>query len=391
MIKNKYIESYLPKLTILIFSYFFGYSLFFEVITEYDSLEYIYLSNNFWEYIFFSVEEDRGLRLFLYPFLLYLTKFINLKFSIVLVNSLLLTMSFLMLQNLLNEKKQKTILFFLFIFSPNLIFYNLNGLAEILCFFSTTFTLFNAIKFNCKNNLINFCNFIFLFYTRPSLIPFVLVIFLVILSTKNLKKLFINILILVSVISPWSYRQNNLNFEFPTNHVNYVEAMQMATYDILQNKINSDNFNFFELLFDGESISKEFTKLNAEYLNQNIELSFIHDSKVYFLSYAYGIVQTLFGLSGYYLYKIFNINIEISNFIGGFYLLITYLFNLTYFLKRKKNTDKKYFIFLITCLTYLILNVGTFWASTRFRVPLEPFIIFYAIKGIERIEFVRRV
>ena len=288
-----------------------------------------------------------------------------------------------MIQNLLIEKKQKTILFFLFIFSPNLIFYNLNGLAEILCFFSTTFTLFNAVKFNCKNNLINSFNFIFLFYTRPSLIPFVLVIFLIILSTRNFKKLFVNVLILVSIISPWAYRQNNLNFEFPTNHVSYVQADQMATYDILQNKINSGNFYFFELLFDGENISKEFTTLNAKYFQQNIELKFTHDSKVYFLAYAYGTIQTLFGLSGYYIFRIFNINLDISNIIGGFYLLLAYLFNLIYFVKRKNISDKNYLIFLLTCLTYLFLHVGTFWASTRFRVPLEPFIIFYTIQGIE--------
>ena len=53
MIKNKYTKSNVSKLTILIFSYFFSYSLIFDVITEYDSLEYINLSNNFWEYIFF--------------------------------------------------------------------------------------------------------------------------------------------------------------------------------------------------------------------------------------------------------------------------------------------------------------------------------------------------
>ena len=57
-------------------------------------------------------------------------------------------------------------------------------------------------------------------------------------------KLAILFVLMIVIILPWFFRQQVLDFGFPTNHVNYSNADSMASRDIMSNLINEESEYF---------------------------------------------------------------------------------------------------------------------------------------------------
>ena len=367
-------------LTFLVFIYFLSYYFFIEIEIRDDAIEYVNLSKNFKDYLFNGGGGDRGLRMFLYPFTLSLFQFIALDLSIILINAVLISFSFYFLNNLFDDRTGKILLLLLFLFSPNIIFYNTKALAEVYCFFAVSFTVYNSQKYQFQNLLLNLINIFLLFYIRPSLVPFIAIIFLSLLIKKDYMKLAILFVLMIVIILPWFFRQQVLEFGFPTNHVNYSNADSMASRDIMNNLINEENLNIFEILLDGENISKEFSNLEAFYYEYPEKFIPGNDFMIYLYIYVYGFLQILFGWSGYYISQIFGISIALSNFLGLCYLSFLYFMNIAYLVFSKINKTE-WFIYSFTIFIYLILHASSFYASTRFRVPFEPVLYYFTVSG----------
>ena len=363
-----------------IFVYFLSYYFFVEVEISNDAVEYINLSKNFKQYILYGGGGDRGLRMFLYPLALSLLQFLDLNFSIVLINAVLISFSFQFLNSLFDDRNGKILLFFLFLLSPNLIFYNTKALAEVFCFFAVSFTIYNSHKYKFQNLLLNVFNIFLLFYIRPSLIPFIGIIFLSLFIKKDYKKLSILFFLMFVIVLPWIFRQQILDFEFPTNHVNYSNADRLASIDLMNNLINEEDLNIFEILLKGEDISRDFSSLEAFYYKYPEKFILENDFMSYLHLYLYGFLQILFGWGGYYINQIYGIGIALSNFLGFLYLSFLYLMNIVYIVSNKINKTL-WFTYFFTIFIYLILHAGSFYASTRFRVPFEPILYYFAVRG----------
>ena len=196
-------------------------------------------------------------------------------------------------------------------------------------------------------------------YDILGILSFIAIIFLSLLIKKDYMKLAILFVLMIVIILPWFFRQQVLEFGFPTNHVNYSNADSMASRDIMNNLINEENLNIFEILLDGENISKEFSNLEAFYYEYPEKFIPGNDFMIYLYIYVYGFLQILFGWSGYYISQIFGISIALSNFLGLCYLSFLYFMNIAYLVFSKINKTE-WFIYSFTILSM------SFWVHLFF-------------------------